>query len=183
MNYTWKKIKDENGPNLKYLKTHLQQYQSSDTEQLMDILVVSSSDAANVIPITADLEVVMVKQFRFGIEEFTTEIPGGLIESGESSLGGIKRELAEETGYTSDHWKHLGSLPFNPVYHKNYIHHFIAENACLTESRNLDLGEEIELILMPLSKVIPELKAGKFSHPHTISAFMLAFDHLSSLIH
>jgi len=91
--------------------------------------------------------------------------------------------LSEETGYTSAEWKHLGTMPFNPVYHKNFIHHYLAENVCLTNATNFDLGEEIELILMPLSKVIPELKAGKFSHPHTVSAFMLAFDRLSSLLY
>jgi len=65
MKYNWKKIKDENGPNLKYIKTHIQQYKSTKSDELLDIVLVSSGDAANVIPITPEKEVVMVKQFRF----------------------------------------------------------------------------------------------------------------------
>jgi len=182
MNQHWKLLSEKDGLQHHFLNTHYQRYEKVATKDELDILVVSSSDAANVIPLTEDLEVILVKQFRFGIQKETLEIPGGLIEFGEDRLVGIQRELAEETGYTGDNWTQLGTLPFNPVYHKNYIHHYIAENVQLTQETNLDLGEEIEIIKMPLPKVLHKVKGGQLAHPHTISAFMLAFDRLQTLI-
>ena len=178
----WKLLKDKDGPKHHFLNLHYQQYEKIKTGDEIDILVVSSADAANVIPLTKDLEVILVKQFRFGIQQETLEIPGGLIDTNENQLIGIKRELSEETGYTSLNWKHLGTLPFNPVYHKNYIHHYLAENVELTEETNFDLGEHIELVILPLPEVLHKVKGGQLIHPHTISAFMLAYDHLKTLI-
>ena len=182
MNQHWKLLSESSGIKHHFLNIHYQKYEKILTTEELDILVVSSGDAANVIPITADLEVILVKQFRFGIRKETLEIPGGLINDGENHLDGIKRELSEETGYTTDAWSKLGTLPFNPVYHQNYIHHYIAENVMLTDETDFYLGEQIEIIKMPLAKVLHEVKRGQLSHPHTISAFMLAIDRLETLI-
>lgn len=182
MNQHWKLLSESDGPKHHFLNLHYQRYEKILTKDEIDIIVVSSADAANVIPITKDLEVVLVKQFRFGIQKETLEIPGGLIESGEDKLEGIQRELSEETGYTGGNWTPLGTLPFNPVYHKNYIHHYIAENVELTDQTSFDLGEQIEIVKIPLPEVIHKVKGGQLIHPHTISAFMLAFDRLQTLI-
>ena len=182
MHQHWKLLSQTDGPKHHFLNMHYQRYEKLKTKEEIDILVVSSGDAANVIPITEDLDVVLVKQFRFGIQQDTIEIPGGLINIGEQPLTGIKRELSEETGYTGEQWECLGKLPFNPVYHKNYIHHYIVENVQLTDETNFDLGEHIEIIKMPLPQVLHQVKRGQLAHPHTISAFMLAFDRLQTLI-
>ncbi len=182
MNKHWKLLYETDGPKHHFLNMHHQKYEKVLTKDELDILVVSSGDAANVIPITENLEVILVKQFRFGIQQETLEIPGGLIDQGEDRLIGIKRELREETGYSSSKWNHIGTLPFNPVYHKNYIHHYLAENVSLTHETNFDVGEHIEIIKMPLPEVIHKVKGGQLIHPHTISAFMLAFDRLKTLI-
>ena len=182
MNPHWKLLSEQEGTKHNFLNIHHQRYEKIATKDELDILVVSSGDAANVIPITSDLDVILVKQFRFGIAKETLEIPGGFIELGEESLIGIQRELSEETGYTSSDWQYLGTLPFNPVYHKNYIHHYIAQDVELTDQTHFDIGEHIEIIKMPLPKVLHKVKRGQLAHPHTISAFMLAIDRLQTLI-
>jgi len=182
MNQYWKLRTETDGPKHHFLNIHYQKYEKVLTHEEIDILLVSSADAANVIPITADLDVILVKQFRFGIQQETLEIPGGLIEAEEDVVEGIKRELIEETGYSGRQWAHLGTLPFNPVYHKNYIHHYIAENVSLTHETNFDLGEHIEIVKIPLPEVLHKVKGGQLAHPHTISAFMFAFDRLQTLI-
>lgn len=174
----WILREEKDGPDLNYIKTHIHKYSKKGSSDNLDILVISSADAANVIPITPEGEVILVEQYRFGTQMTTLEIPGGLINPDELPLDGIKRELSEETGYTSKHWKSIGKLPFNPVYHKNFIHHFIAENVILTDQTNFDFGEEITLKKLPLPQVIHQVKQGQLAHPHTISAFMLAYDYL-----
>ena len=182
MDQHWKLLNETDGPKHHFLNLHYQRYEKLSSKEGIDILVVSSANAANVIPITSDLDVILVKQYRFGIQQETLEIPGGLVEQGEDVLKGIKRELIEETGHSGTKWKHLGTLPFNPVYHKNYIHHYIAENVSETHETNFDLGEHIEIVKMPLPQVLHKVKRGQLAHPHTISAFMLAFDRLQTLI-
>lgn len=182
MHKDWKLISEKEAQKYSFLSLHEQKYQKLATDEELGIIVVSSGDASNVIPLTADLEVVLVRQYRFGIQADTLEIPGGLINPGENPLEGIQRELKEETGYSSTHWEKLGSLPFNPVYHKNYIHHYLAKDVKLTDETNFDLGESIELVVMPLPEVLHKVKRGKLAHPHTISGFMLAYEHLKTLI-
>jgi len=110
----------------------------------------------------------------FGIEDYTIEIPGGLLEPDEDRLIAVQRELLEETGYTADSWKFLGSVYSNPVFITSQIHHYIAFGASKTDVQQLDFDEEIDLLEMPVDEVLTKLAEGFFTHPHTVSALNLA---------
>jgi len=158
----------------KIFELEFRDYLDDDNNLHRDIAVLDSADAANVIPVTNGKCVLMVKQYRFGIEDYTIEIPGGLCEKEEDKLIAVKRELREETGYTADNWTFLGSVYSNPVFITNQIHHFIAIGASKDSDQQLDFDEEIELLEMPISDLIEKLDGGFFRHPHTISALNLA---------
>ncbi len=146
-----------------------------DNEKLHEgIAVICSKDAANVVPITNDNNILLVKQFRFGIEDYTLEVPGGLLEPSEDRVKAVQRELLEETGYTATNWKHLGSVYSNPVFIDCKIHHFIAYEATKTAQQDLDFDEEIGIIEMPIKTVYKRLDDGLFMHPHTVTALVLA---------
>lgn len=144
-----------------------------------NIAVLLSTDAANVIPITNGNCIVLVKQYRFGIEDYTIEIPGGLCENEEDRLVAVQRELLEETGYKASDWEFLGSVYSNPVFITSQIHHYIAFGAEKTDLQQLDFDEEIEILEMPVAEVIRKLDEGFFTHPHTVSALNLARQQLS----
>lgn len=166
--YTNKKFKS------KIFELEIRDYIDDNKELHEGIAVIHSKDAANVVPITNDNNILLVKQFRFGIEDYTLEVPGGLLEPNENRIKAVQRELLEETGYTATNWKHLGSVYSNPVFIDCEIHHFIAYEANKTAQQELDFDEEIDIVQMPVKDVYNRLDQGLFKHPHTVTALVLA---------
>lgn len=134
------------------------------------VVVLESEDSVNVIALTSRRQVVMVQQYRFGIGAETLELPGGLAESGEDHLRAARRELREETGYSGNQWRYLGSIQANPVYMDSQLHHFLLEDARLTDPLDLDEEEDIQVKTLPLEEVKKMVEDGRIQHPHVISA-------------
>ena len=109
-------------------------------------------DWINVIALTAENEIVLVEQYRFGIEEMTLELPGGMVDPGEDPLTTSKRELLEETGYASDEWEDLGKVSANPAIQTNYTHTFLATNAFLKSEQKLGKHEFIKVHTLTLKE-------------------------------
>lgn len=145
------------------------------------ITVLTGNDAANVIPITADGHILMIEQYRFGINRNTLEIPGGMVDDGEDQQKAVERELLEETGHGSKNWHYLGKIPANPVFQDAYIHHWLAQDVELIGETKFDDAEDIVLKKMPVAEVFELFKNGAFEHPHTVNALLRAFLHLGMM--
>jgi ADP-ribose diphosphatase len=133
--------------------------------------VIESRDWVNVIAMTVDQRVVLIEQFRHGVEEAILEIPGGMIDPGEDALNAAKRELAEETGYTSDDWTFLGKSRPNPAIQKNEIFHYLAAHSVQTLKTQFDEHESITTRLLSLDDVSKLIAAGEITHSLVIAAF------------
>jgi 8-oxo-dGTP pyrophosphatase MutT (NUDIX family) len=114
-----------------------------------------------------------VRQFRFGIDDFSLEIPGGVIESGEDPLFAAQRELREETGYTADNVRLLGRVRPNPAIMNNYCHLVCLENVRRTADLEWDHDEEIEVITAPVDEVYAWARSGRISHALVLNALLL----------
>jgi 8-oxo-dGTP pyrophosphatase MutT (NUDIX family) len=90
---------------------------------------IGASDWVNVIPLTSEGEVVMVRQFRHGAGVVTLETPGGIVDPGERPDQAAARELLEETGYRAGSVQPLGSVNPNPALFGNRLHAFLATDA------------------------------------------------------
>ena len=64
----------------------------------------------NIIAITKEQKVVLIQQYRHGVQDVLWEIPGGVVEEGENLLDGVKRELLGETGYTASEFIQIGKI-------------------------------------------------------------------------
>ena len=141
------------------------------TQHELDAVVLRSTDWVNVVALTQDQRVVMIRQYRFGSEDVTLEIPGGIIDPGEAPLFAAQRELREETGYEATHWTALGSIAPNPAIHRNRLHTFLAEGCALVHAQDQDAGEDIEVELRPLADIDDLLATGAISHALVAVAF------------
>ena len=137
------------------------------------IITLESPDWVNIIPITKNNQVVLVKQFRFGTKSETLEIPGGMIDNHETPSIAAGRELFEETGYSYENITKLGNISPNPALFNNRVFTFLANDAYLSEE-NINNQDEInEVVLVDLSDIPKLLKTGAIEHALVIAAFHL----------
>jgi ADP-ribose pyrophosphatase len=122
-------------------------------------------DWGDVIALTAELNIVLVDQYRHAVGQMRTEFPAGAVDDDEEPLAAIKRELLEETGYASEQWHLLGSAPVNPALQTNRIHCFLALGAHKVAEQDLDEGEAIRTHELPLPEFIEQVEAGRLELP------------------
>ena len=135
--------------------------------------VLSAPDWVNVIPLTDEGRVVLVRQFRFGIEAETLEIPGGMCDPGESPEAAALRELREETGCEARSVEAIGWVHPNPPLQTNRCHSFVARG--LTRSApSPDPGERIAVVEVEAGEIPSLIREGRISHALVLAAFHLA---------
>eukprot|EP01137_Pigoraptor_chileana_P011014 Opistho-2@61250 len=86
--------------------------------------IVELPDWCNVILVTKDERMILVRQYRYPIDQATYELPGGVIEKNEDPKQAAKREMEEETGYTSEDIEFLMKLSPNPAVNNNTAYFF-----------------------------------------------------------
>ena len=125
------------------------------------------------------------RQYRQGIREVTTEFPAGGIErkdgieygdrkAAEDALLAAKRELKEETGYESDDWSHLLTVPASATISDNYAHIFLAVNCRKTGSQSLDETEYLRVVRHTAPEIEELIYTGRFQQSVHVMAWLLA---------
>lgn len=137
-----------------------------------DFYTISSRDWVNVLALTPAQELVMVRQYRFASRELSWEIPGGIIDPGESPLEAGVRELQEETGFAGSNARIIGHCSPNPAILRNRCHFAMVEDVACTESLGWDANEEIEVRKVPLEEVYDWAKSMQIRHTLTLNALL-----------
>lgn len=133
--------------------------------------VVENPDWVNIIALTADKQVVLIEQFRHGSEEIILEIPGGMLDADEDKEVAAKRELLEETGFSSDEFVYLGKSRPNPAIQNNWIYHYAALNSEKTADTAFDEHESVVTKLVPLAEIENLVASEKITHSLAIVGF------------
>ena len=141
------------------------------------VVIVASDDEGNYL---------CVRQFRQGIREVTTEFPAGGIEradgkqygeramtSSEDALAAAKRELSEETGYESEEWTHLITIPSNATIADNLAHIYLARNCKKKSGQNLDEMEFLNVEKYTAEEIEQMISAGEFKQAMHVMAWLL----------
>jgi ADP-ribose pyrophosphatase len=132
-------------------------------------------DWVNVIAFTPAAEggeLLMVEQFRHGIDAPTIEIIGGVCDPGEDPFQSAARELKEETGHVSQNWIPLGSCTPNPAVQNNRCHFYLALDCQSTGKLSLDPSEELRVWAVSWAEWRELLANGQIHHALVLAAFL-----------
>lgn len=135
-----------------------------------DFYVMECPDWAQVLALTPDRKIIMVQQFRFGSQQLSWEVPGGVLDVGEDPVFGAERELFEETGYRGTTPKVIGWNYPNPALQNNKTHYVLVENCEYVGGHSHDLDEEFAMKTISLDDAFRWIKAGMVTHTIAMSA-------------
>lgn len=130
-------------------------------------------DWVNVVAFTREGDLLVVEQFRHGIDGPTLEIPGGGCDEGESPAESARRELREETAFVSERWVALGSCTPNPATQNNRCHTFLALDCDPDGALTLDPAEELQVWACSWSEWQARMRRGEVHHALVLAAFQL----------
>ncbi len=165
----WPLISSGEETDMKLFKARFDWVRNPRTGNPHKITMLTGKDSVNVLAVTTSGKALLIHQYRFGIGQYILELPGGMVDDGESHLFAAQRELQEETGYTAVQWFYLGSVASNPVFMDSYVHHYLALDAEQTTETQHEPAEDIEIVELELEELRSKLSDGELKHPHTVS--------------
>lgn len=110
------------------------------------------------------------RQYRYGLDKVTTEVPAGMIEEGEDPLNAARRELLEETGHEANSWTFLFKLAVNAATNSNFAYCYMAQDLHKVGEQKLEPTEDLEYGWMPQKEVMKNLKKGGFEQAFITAA-------------
>lgn len=169
----WEKLGESTQTKTRVFEVRSAHYRHPVRGTKRDFVVLHAPDWVNVLALTPDHRLVLVRQFRFGVDEFSLELPGGVMEPGEDPVAAGLRELTEETGFTGRGARLLGSVHPNPAIQSNRCHIVFVEEAERTAELEWDADEEIGISTAAVDEVLALARGGGITHGLVLNALFL----------
>jgi 8-oxo-dGTP pyrophosphatase MutT (NUDIX family) len=136
--------------------------------------VLEYPDWVAVVALDADGHVILVRQYRHGYGGFTFELPGGIVDlADDNPITAAARELAEETGYTTEAIRLLASLSPNPATHTNRLHVVLAQSVLCTRPPAPEPDENISVVRVPVDEALNMALGGEIMHAPHVASLMI----------
>lgn len=162
MDKKWKLLKSSYALKHPFFKVREDHVVLPNGHEVSDYTIWESGDVAQVVPIMPDGKLLLVQQYKHGLGEMIIEFPGGFIDAEETPLEAAKRELSEETGYTSSQIEKVGTFIHHPTKETGKLHLFIAYNLEEeNDSLEQDVTEDISVVYFTPEKLLAKVQAGE----------------------
>ena len=137
-----------------------------------DIVIKAPGYRARVVPLTADGEVLLVRQYRYSVGATLLEVPAGTLEPGESPLDCARRELAEEAGAAAERFEPLATLFPSPGVLTEVLHCYLATGLRLGTPQGT-AEEDLTLVRLPLAEAVARVVAGEIRDAKSVASLLL----------
>lgn len=168
----WPEIERKTLVRFKSFEVHEAKRRSPRTGATHDFFLMDCLDWINILALTDDGKIVMVRQFRHGSDSFTLEIPGGGIDPGEDMVEAGKRELREESGYEARDVVFLGDVNPNPSIMQNRCGTILARGCRKVGEIEQDAGEDIEVVELSPAELRTAIREGQVDHALVFAALV-----------
>lgn len=169
----------------KYLISQTFENRDDSKETIEWTLFMGEKKSSFIFALTKDLEVIAIKQFRFGSCKVEREVPGGNLIEGESAEEAAKREFEEETGFRPRKMLCLANnnaLWIEPsCFYEGYNFPWLAIDCIKVSDQKLDQNESIDIAIVPLDQWVADITNGVISDCKTIAMTFLALSYLDLL--
>ena len=171
----WPLVSSEPLSDLGFFQLSRDRARSPRTGDERDFLVIHMPDWLQVVALTKDGQLVLVRQYRHASRSIGLEVPGGLLEAGDPDPArAALRELKEETGYGGGQVKDLAVVWPQPALLANQAHFFAAQGVELEGSQEQDAGEDLEVVLATPAEAEAMITRGEIHNAMSIMALGLA---------
>ena len=168
----WAVLKREPVEDFRFFQIQRKQVCSRRTGETREVQAIQFADWVLVLALTKDEEILVVRQYRHGIERVCLELPGGLVDPDDDSPAlSAQRELLEETGYQANEIMLIGECFPQPAILSNKCFFYLAKNAAKVQPQNLDSGEDIEVLTIPLKEIPAKIENKEIDHGMVLLAF------------
>jgi ADP-ribose pyrophosphatase len=169
--FAWRRIASERVADCRVFQVRRDRAANPRNGREHNFYCIEAVDWINIIPLTARDEVVMIEQYRHGADEVTLEIPGGMVDAGETAEQAASRELLEETGYSPREVTLLGRTRPNPAIQNNWLYSYLARDVRFEREPVFDSSEWTVVRLVPLTDVPALIAGGVITHALVVAAF------------
>lgn len=141
-----------------------------------DFYLLDFPDWVNVVALTPERSIIMIRQYRYGSNRMEIEIPGGMVNDLEAPVAAGCRELLEETGYAGRNARIIGRVCPNPAIQRNYCSTILVEDAVKVAEPSQDDMEDIECFILTAEEISRQIASGKINHGLVLNALTFYFN-------